>query len=104
MEAKTSLIKIATVADLPEPGKIKEFLASGRFICVANIDGEMCATESVCPHWGGPLGQGSIENGKIVCPWHRWEYDPKTGTTPRKADIRLTILNERCRIGPRMRR
>ena len=92
MQSKTALIKIGTRADLPEPGTVKEFLARGRFVCIANVDGEICAMDNVCPHWGGPLGQGKIENGKIVCPWHGWQYDPKTGKTPRKADVRLTIF------------
>lgn len=92
MQSKTALIKIGTRADLPEPGKVKELLARGRFVCVANVDGEICAMDNVCPHWGGPLGQGKIENGKIVCPWHGWQYDPRTGKTPRKADVRLTIF------------
>lgn len=92
MQSKTALIKIGTRDDLPEPGKVKEFLARGRFVCVANVDGEICAMDNVCPHWGGPLGQGRIENGKIVCPWHGWQYDPKTGQTPRKADVRLAIF------------
>jgi nitrite reductase (NADH) small subunit len=95
MESKTVLIKLATRSDLPAPGKVKEFLAGGRFICVANVDGEICATDNVCPHWGGPLGQGTIENGKIICPWHRWDYDPRTGETSRKADVRLTIFKIR---------
>jgi nitrite reductase/ring-hydroxylating ferredoxin subunit len=28
---------------------------------------------------GGPLGQGFLDGNKIVCPWHGWEYDLKTG-------------------------
>jgi nitrite reductase/ring-hydroxylating ferredoxin subunit len=94
-ESKKVLIKIAGKSDLPAPGKVKEFLAGGRFICVANVDGEICATDNVCPHWGGPLGQGTIENGKLVCPWHRWPYDLKTGATSRRADVRLTIIKVR---------
>ena len=37
------------------------------------------AMENVCLHRGGPLGQGMIEGGKVVCPWHGWAWDPKTG-------------------------
>jgi nitrite reductase/ring-hydroxylating ferredoxin subunit len=94
-ESKTTLIRIAATSDLPAPGKVKEFLAGGRFICVANLDGEICATDNVCPHWGGPLGQGTIENGKLICPWHSWDYDLKTGATSRKANVRLTIIKVR---------
>jgi len=35
-----------------------------------------------CPHQGGPLGEGSIENGLLRCPWHGWDFDPLTGKPP----------------------
>ena len=40
-----------------------------------------------CPHQGGPLGEGSIEVGNdgqcwLRCPWHGWDFDPKTGRPP----------------------
>jgi len=41
------------------------------------------------------LGQGTIENGRIVCPWHGWSYDPKTGETPRSRNVRLIIFKLR---------
>jgi pyruvate oxidase len=31
---------------------------------------------------GGPVGEGSIENGKLRCPWHGYDYDPITGLPP----------------------
>jgi nitrite reductase (NADH) small subunit len=37
------------------------------------------ALDNVCPHRGGPLAEGFIEHGKIVCPWHQWEFDLATG-------------------------
>jgi nitrite reductase/ring-hydroxylating ferredoxin subunit len=33
----------------------------------------------VCPHRGGPLGQGQINGQNVVCPWHAWEWNCKTG-------------------------
>ena len=52
---------------------------AGRAIVIANF-GEKChALDDRCPHAGGPLSQGSIENGKLVCPWHGREYDLATG-------------------------
>jgi hypothetical protein len=43
--------------------------------------------ENRCPHQGGPLGEGSIEcdkdgNCMLRCPWHGWDFDPKTGLPP----------------------
>ena len=34
---------------------------------------------SVCPHMGGPLEQGRIQNGEVTCPWHRYRFDLSTG-------------------------
>jgi nitrite reductase/ring-hydroxylating ferredoxin subunit len=33
-------------------------------------DGEIVALADRCTHRGGPLHQGTLENGCIVCPWH----------------------------------
>ncbi len=75
----SNFIKLTTVAELPSPGEAKEFICAGREICVANVNGTISAMDNVCLHEGGPLGQGVIENGKLVCPWHGWEWDPATG-------------------------
>ncbi len=72
-------LKIATESELPGEGEAREFEVAGKAICVANVKGACTAIDNVCLHMGGPLGQGSVENGKVVCPWHGWEYDPKTG-------------------------
>src|SRR5271169_5457611 len=71
--------KIATVAQLPVEGEAREFNLGGKVICVANSNGEYCALDNVCPHRGGPLGQGFVEGGKITCPWHGWQIEAKTG-------------------------
>ena len=35
---------------------------------MANVNGTYSAMDNVCLHRGGPLGQGMIEGGKVVCP------------------------------------
>lgn len=66
-------------------------MASGKMLCVSNLDGEIYAMDNICLHWGGPLGQGAIKEGKVVCPWHGWCFDPKTGQGPPRATGRLTV-------------
>jgi nitrite reductase (NADH) small subunit len=73
------LIKIATQSELPGLNEAKEFSCGDKIICVANVDGEISALDNICLHRGGPIGQGTISGGKVVCPWHGWEWDPKTG-------------------------
>jgi nitrite reductase (NADH) small subunit len=74
-----SFAKLTTQSDLPALNECKELSCNGKLICVANVDGQIHAVENTCLHRGGPLGQGVIEKGKVICPWHGWEWDPKTG-------------------------
>ena len=83
--------KIAVQADLPAPGEAKEFEVGSKTICVANVNGACTAIDNVCLHMGGPLGQGYIENGKVVCPWHGWEYDPATGALEGDPKTRIDV-------------
>ena len=42
-------------------------------------DGDLVAHDLVCPHFGGPLGGRPLEDGAVVCPWHGYRFDPRTG-------------------------
>ncbi len=75
----SELIRLCRRDELPAEGQAKEFSAAGRTICVATLGGKPLALDNVCPHRGGPLAEGTIERGKIVCPWHQWEFDLATG-------------------------
>lgn len=86
-----TLVKIAVRSELPSRGAVKEFMASGRMLCVANVDDNIYAMDNGCLHWGGPLGRGRVEAGKVVCPWHGWRFCPKTGEGPPRAKDRLAV-------------
>jgi nitrite reductase (NADH) small subunit len=32
-----------------------------------------------------------IEKGKVVCPWHAWAWDPKTGEASHNKDAKLAV-------------
>ena len=86
-----SFTKLTTQSDLPAADEAKEFPCGGKMICVANVNGDYSALDNVCLHLGGPLGEGSIENGKVVCPWHGWAWDPKTGGTDQDSKLKLAV-------------
>jgi pyruvate oxidase len=67
--------------DLAE-GRVMTVTAGHKTICLSNFEGKICALDNKCPHQGGPLGEGSIENGLLRCPWHGWDYHPCTGKVP----------------------
>jgi nitrite reductase (NADH) small subunit len=84
-----NFIKLTTTSDLPAPNEAKEIPCGDKMICVANVNGQFLAVDNVCVHQGGPLGEGVVHKGKIVCPWHGWEYDLKTGDlAPGKPGVR----------------
>lgn len=56
--------------------------AGKKQIALSHFEGKICALDNHCPHQGGPLGEGSIENGILRCPWHGWDYHPCTGKAP----------------------
>src|SRR6266567_8972999 len=92
----SNFIKLTTKSELPAENEAKEFPCGGKVICVANVSGTITAMDNVCLHRGGPLGQGTIEGGKVVCPWHGWQWDPKTGQAAHNPAAKLSIYP--CKI------
>jgi nitrite reductase (NADH) small subunit/3-phenylpropionate/trans-cinnamate dioxygenase ferredoxin subunit len=35
--------------------------------------------DNICPHAGGPLAEGEVENGCVICPWHYWSFRVENG-------------------------
>jgi nitrite reductase (NADH) small subunit len=86
-----TLTKLTTESELPPTDEAKEFPCGAKTICVANVKGVYNAMDNVCLHRGGPLGQGMIEGGKVVCPWHGWAYDPKTGEAEQNPSTKVAV-------------
>src|SRR3954466_2437157 len=68
-------------AELPE-GRVRTVVAGHRSVALTHYDGQFGALDNRCPHQGGPLGEGTIENGLLRCPWHGFDYCPLTGDAP----------------------
>jgi nitrite reductase (NADH) small subunit len=87
----SELVRILSKAELPGDGEAREAPCNGKMLCIANVGGEISAMDNVCPHRGGPLGEGIIENGKVVCPWHAWAFDVKTGIAEHSPNAKVDI-------------
>ncbi len=70
--------KLASIGELQRDSVI-EVEHGGELFAICNAGGELRAMGGVCPHEGGPLGQGTVIQGMVVCPWHMWEFDSKSG-------------------------
>jgi len=73
-------VRICSVSELPEEGGLREISVGKLTLCVGRVEGRICAVDNECPHHGGPLAEGIIENGKVVCPWHAYAFDLITGS------------------------
>ncbi len=58
---------------------IKKAKAGNHHICLIKINEGIFATQLKCPHAGGDLHHGWCEDGKLVCPLHRYTYNLHTG-------------------------
>jgi nitrite reductase/ring-hydroxylating ferredoxin subunit/uncharacterized membrane protein len=48
-------------------------------VLVARQHGRLCALVHACSHLGGPLSEGTLKDGSVVCPWHGSEFALDTG-------------------------
>jgi len=71
-------IRVAALADCPS-GAALETVVEDRIVAIFNVDGELFALDGICPHQGGPLGCGALQDKIITCPWHGWQFNVATG-------------------------
>ncbi len=76
-------IKVANVDDLTTG--MRTVIKVGKVeVLLVNHNGTIFAVRNQCPHMGWPLKGGKItEEGCIVCPLHRGEFDIETGEVKR---------------------
>jgi len=92
---------VCRLDDLP-PGSRKLVQVKNRDVAVFNVKGELFAVLDRCPHAGASLLRGQLtglmcsqgpghygleRDGEILrCPWHRWEFDLRTGKSCAEPD------------------
>ena len=62
-----------------EEGEGKPFHIDGTHLAVFREEGKFHAVDNRCPHMGYPMSEGSVRDGVLICHWHHWEFDLKTG-------------------------
>jgi nitrite reductase/ring-hydroxylating ferredoxin subunit len=65
---------------------------SREVIAFKDTNGSTQLVSSVCPHFGGPLRRTSLTSNELVCEWHSWSFDLKSGKcTNRQSNCSLTF-------------
>jgi nitrite reductase (NADH) small subunit len=76
-------VKLCALNEAPAPNQVLETGIRDHehdiAICLANLNGQLSALDNWCPHRQGPLGQGWIEGDAVICPWHSWAFNARTG-------------------------
>ena len=102
-------VNIGPASEIADPGR--KIIGFENFeVGVFKLDGEFYAYLNLCPHMGGPVCQGKMiakveeviaedKTSKgmafsktklhIVCPWHAYEFDIRTGVHPGNPRARL---------------
>ena len=83
-----AFVKVGSLAALP-PGSVMEAEVGEGTYAICNVGGELSALDGICPHAGGPLGQGNIDGDKLVCPWHEWAYYCQSGVNDYDENVKL---------------
>ena len=82
---------VAQAADVPVgEGRVVE--AEGKTLALFNVDGAFYALDNDCAHRGGPLGEGDLDGTVVVCPWHAWRWDVKSGANVNNPAVTMTCF------------
>ncbi|MGQ4555484.1 Rieske 2Fe-2S domain-containing protein [Halobellus sp. GM3] len=82
----TTLHRVADVDEIEE-GDSLIVEVDDEQIALFVVDGEYYALSNVCPHQGGPLGNGRVEENCVYCPWHGWQFDIESGEHVQGDDV-----------------
>ena len=66
-------------AETIEQGEGKPFHVNGTHLAVFRYGDKFYAVDNRCPHMGYPMSEGSVRDGVLICHWHHWEFDLKSG-------------------------
>ncbi len=58
---------------------------------------QVFATQEHCPHLGGPLADGLIDRGSVICPLHDRTYDLRSGAG---LNTECSLRTYPARVGP----
>lgn len=79
MTATQLEMTLGPLSQIP-PGEGRNFDVAGERVAVFHTrSGEVFATQANCPHKNGPLADGLVGGGTVICPLHAWKFNLSTG-------------------------
>jgi nitrite reductase/ring-hydroxylating ferredoxin subunit len=101
---RAGFVDVCAAEDIPDR-RGRTVCLSGERVAIFRYDGKVSAVSNVCKHQNGPLGEGKVVGGCIVCPWHGYEYEPASGRAPapfteRLATFSVRVIRGRVLVNP----
>lgn len=94
----SDFVAVARTEDLP-PGQGRVVEVNGTEVALFNLNGTYYAIDNTCAHQGGPLGEGLLQGEEVVCPWHSWRYNVKTGISPANPSVKVKTYSVKIESG-----
>ena len=86
-----AFVRVASRSKLAAGSVLEAAIGEDRY-AICNVDGQIHALAGICPHRGGPLGQGAVNSGYLTCPWHAWEFDCRTGVNDYDPAVKVSTF------------
>lgn len=79
-------VDVGAVSEIPEKRPVLRRIGD-RKIALCRTASGIHALDNTCPHRGGPLSEGDLIGEELVCPWHLWAFDVKSGNCPGSTSV-----------------
>ena len=89
--------RVAQSSDLNDSSPLVIELDEDEAVLLTRRSGKLSAIGSSCPHYGGPLGDGVLHDGHVVCPYHNATFSLDGGAldrTPALDDLPVYDVKE----------
>jgi nitrite reductase/ring-hydroxylating ferredoxin subunit/DMSO/TMAO reductase YedYZ heme-binding membrane subunit len=96
--AAEGFVAVGALASIPDH-RAKVVTLGAERVAVFRIGDEVSALSNVCRHQMGPLGEGRIVDGCVTCPWHGYQYHPRTGCSPPPYQDKVQVFRTRIENG-----
>lgn len=73
VEPPEEFTPVASTRDVPD-NSMRRARKDDQDVLLARQGGRVCALAHSCSHLGGPLSEGTLKKGSVVCPWHGSEF------------------------------
>ena len=90
MTQQVDLISVDNIDEVFRSTNMRLFKIGELRIVLAKLQDQFFAFDQACPHLGYPLNEGTLAHEKVICPWHDFKFDLKSGQEIHQSCSELT--------------